>query len=84
MNNQKSENRGTAHNSSEAIVREARFKVPGAGELIIEAEPGIVCHTGGAAGIGIGCTWGRYGEVGGIMDKSEVERLVEYLQNWLA
>ena len=71
--------------SVDAIVGKARFEVTGAGFFIVKAKPGETHLCGTAEGIGISCTWGRHGEAGGgVMDKSEVKKLIVYLQNWLA
>ena len=63
-------------------ITETRFKVSGAGELIIGAEPGHIYSCGTSRGIHVGATWGEHGEVGGAIDRKEVKKLIKYLQDW--
>jgi hypothetical protein len=53
--------------------KEKRFKVQGAGKLIISKRP--TCSCGTARGFHIGTTWGTYGEAGGVMDWKDALKL---------
>ena len=57
------------------------YEVAGAGKLVLDL--GSTWHTGGASGIQVGCSWGKYGLAGGVLDKTAVKMLVLDLQGWL-
>lgn len=57
------------------------YAVAGAGTLEI-GQPNS--HTGSATGLTIGCSWGRYGYAGGVLDWQEVEKLANFLNKQLS
>jgi len=57
------------------------FEVTGAGSIRIEHD--AISYSGGAAGLGVGVSWGRYGYIGGVLDAAEVRKLRDALNEWL-
>jgi len=56
---------------------EVRFKVAGAGELILGTGINTVC--GGLIGFHLGVTWGNHGESGGVIDREDAKRLADFI-----
>lgn len=58
------------------------FEVVGAGYLAIH--PHTTARCGSAVGLSLDCSWGKWGYAGGVLDVSEVRRLRDSLDAWLA
>ncbi len=58
------------------------LEVPGAGSLKIGVSPHCMC--GGRVGFEIGVSWGQYGYSGGVLPRSEAEKLLIMLNESLS
>lgn len=56
------------------------FEVVGAGWIEVRRYVGAC---GSAVGASFGCSWGSHGYAGGVMDASEVRRLIAHLESVL-
>ena len=58
-------------------MEELRFEVNGAGQIILGGNANTICGT--QAGFHFGVTWGRHGEVGGMISREEAKRMAEFI-----
>lgn len=60
-----------------------RLPVKGAGEIIFESRLGGCNRCGGAKGMSVGVTWGKHGEASGVMDISDLKKLINGINKWI-